>query len=89
MPTSTQGKYEFAGDFRKIGFICRGDVGIAPYAVFGGIMQNRTHQALCLQLLLSGQAAVFVGRVACDLAQDLDFRQQLRRFPFPRGAQPA
>ena len=32
MPTSTQGKYEFAGDFRKIGFICRGDVGIAPYA---------------------------------------------------------
>ena len=35
MPTSTQGKYEFAGDFRKIGFICRGDVGIAPYAVFG------------------------------------------------------
>ena len=54
MPTSTQGKYEFAGDFRKIGVICRGDVGIDPYAVFGGIMQNRTHQALCLQLLLSG-----------------------------------
>ena len=35
MPTSTLGKYEFAGDFRKIGFICRGDVGIAPYALFG------------------------------------------------------
>ena len=43
-------------------------------------MQNRTHQALCLQLLLSGQTAVFIGRVARDLAQDLDFRQQLRRF---------
>ena len=28
------GTIEFAGDFRKIGFICRGDVGIAPYALF-------------------------------------------------------
>ena len=34
MPTSTQGQYEFAGDFRKIGASCRGDVGFAPYAMF-------------------------------------------------------
>ena len=32
MPTSTQEQYEFAEDFRKNGFSCRGDVGIAPYA---------------------------------------------------------
>ena len=31
MPTSTQGKYEFAGDFRKIGLYRRVDVGIDPY----------------------------------------------------------
>ena len=31
MPTSTQEQYEFAEDFRKNGFSCRGDVGIAPY----------------------------------------------------------
>ncbi len=30
MPTSPQGKREFALDFRKIGVICRVDVGIAP-----------------------------------------------------------
>ena len=28
------GTYEFAADRRKIGAICRGDVGIAPYASF-------------------------------------------------------
>ncbi len=32
MPTSTQEQYEFAEVFRKNGFSCRGDVGIAPYA---------------------------------------------------------
>ena len=35
MPTSPQGKREFALDFRKIGVICRVDVGIAPYAFSG------------------------------------------------------
>ncbi len=32
MPTSSHEHSEFAEDFREIGFICRVDVGIDPYA---------------------------------------------------------
>ena len=33
------GSYEFAEDYRKIGAICRVDVGIAPYSISGSYMQ--------------------------------------------------
>ena len=32
MPTSPQGQFEFAGDFRKNGTFCQANVGIGPYA---------------------------------------------------------
>ena len=33
------GSYEFAEDYRKIGAICRVDVGIDPYSISGSYMQ--------------------------------------------------
>lgn len=39
-PHRPEGTNEFAGDFRKNGFIRRGDVGIVPYEPYGSFLQK-------------------------------------------------
>ncbi len=44
-PHRPKGTVEFAGDFRKNGFIRRGNVGIAPYALIRNMMIKGRNEA--------------------------------------------